>query len=67
MSSLSILLPLAATAPASAGGGEKKRAPWDLRGQLSDLRAKVGTYKEKTKGLAAENESLRQQLEGQNR
>nr|XP_034957648.1 kinesin-like protein KIFC1 isoform X1 [Zootoca vivipara] len=60
--------PKPAAAPASAGGGEKKRAPWDLKGQVSDLRAKVGTYKEKAQGLAGENEALRQrlnQLEGE--
>nr|XP_028576617.1 kinesin-like protein KIFC1 isoform X1 [Podarcis muralis] len=54
--------PKPAAAPAAAGGGEKKRAPWDLKGQVSDLRAKVGTYKEKAQGLAGENEALRHQL-----
>ncbi|XP_044286972.1 kinesin-like protein KIFC1, partial [Varanus komodoensis] len=52
------------TAPAPTGGGEKKRAPWDLKGQVSDLRARVGSYKEKVQGLSGDNESLRQQLGG---
>ncbi|KAF7235077.1 Carboxy-terminal kinesin 2 [Varanus komodoensis] len=52
------------SAPAPTGGGEKKRAPWDLKGQVSDLRARVGSYKEKVQGLSGDNESLRQQLGG---
>ncbi|XP_053152898.1 kinesin-like protein KIFC1 isoform X2 [Hemicordylus capensis] len=54
----------AAPKPATTGGEEKKRAPWDLKGQVSDLRIKVGAYKEKTQRLAGENEALKQQLDG---
>ncbi|XP_042304919.1 kinesin-like protein KIFC1 isoform X2 [Sceloporus undulatus] len=48
----------ASTSSATTG----KRAPWDLKGQVSDLRSKVGTYKEKLQGLAGENEALRLQV-----
>ncbi|XP_063147261.1 kinesin-like protein KIFC1 [Candoia aspera] len=49
---------------ATAGGREKKRAPWDLKGQVSDLHAKVGAYKERLQGLVGENETLKSQLGG---
>ncbi|XP_058028156.1 kinesin-like protein KIFC1 isoform X3 [Ahaetulla prasina] len=49
---------------APAGGRERKRAPWDLKGQISDLQAKVGAYKERVQGLAGENEALKSQLGG---
>ncbi|KAL7975956.1 hypothetical protein Chor_011724, partial [Crotalus horridus] len=45
-------------------GREKKRAPWDLKGQVSDLHAKVGVYKERIQGLLGENEALKSQLGG---
>ncbi|XP_061477578.1 kinesin-like protein KIFC1 isoform X2 [Rhineura floridana] len=54
-------VPAGESKPADVGGGEKKRAPWDLKGQVSDLRAKMGAYKEKVQGLAGENEALKQQ------
>ncbi|XP_032094613.1 LOW QUALITY PROTEIN: kinesin-like protein KIFC1 [Thamnophis elegans] len=47
---------------APAGGTGRRRAPWDLKGQISDLQAKVGGYKERVQGLAGENESLKSQL-----
>ncbi|KAL8213653.1 UNVERIFIED_CONTAM: hypothetical protein K2H54_067924 [Gekko kuhli] len=51
--------------PAPApGAGEKKRAPWDLKGQVSDLRAKVATFREKAQGLEGENRALKQQVAG---
>ncbi|XP_062979629.1 kinesin-like protein KIFC1 [Elgaria multicarinata webbii] len=53
-----------ASAPAAGGRAESKRAPWDLKGQNSDLRARVSAYKEKAQGLAGENEALKQQLGG---
>ncbi|XP_070792311.1 kinesin-like protein KIFC1 [Pituophis catenifer annectens] len=49
---------------APVGGRERKRAPWDLKGQISDLQAKVGAYKERVQGLAGENEALKSQLGG---
>ncbi|XP_007442391.1 kinesin-like protein KIFC1 [Python bivittatus] len=50
--------------PAATVGGREKRTPWDLKGQISDLRAKVGAYKERVQGLAGENETLKSQLGG---
>nr|AEB71794.1 kinesin-like motor protein [Andrias davidianus] len=50
--------PTAATACTS-----KKRAPWDLKGQMDDMRDKVSTYKGKVQDLAGENVHLRQTLE----
>ncbi|KAM3843730.1 kinesin-like protein KIFC1 isoform 2-T2 [Vipera latastei] len=47
-----------------ASGQEKRRAPWDLKGQISDLHAKVGAYKERLQGLLGENEALKSQLGG---
>ncbi|XP_054833090.1 kinesin-like protein KIFC1 isoform X3 [Eublepharis macularius] len=61
---------LATTAPKpapsgpAAAGGERKRAPWDLKGQVNDLRAKVSVLKEKVQGLDSENRALKQQAEG---
>uniref|UniRef100_A0A6J0VCU3 Kinesin-like protein n=1 Tax=Pogona vitticeps TaxID=103695 RepID=A0A6J0VCU3_9SAUR len=56
-----------ATSAGAAGGGGgaagKKRAPWDLKGQVSDLQVKVAAYKEKVKGLEARNEDLEAHLQ----
>ncbi|XP_072703941.1 kinesin-like protein KIFC1 [Ciconia boyciana] len=49
--------PTVATAP------RPKRPPWDLKGQVSDLRAALGACREKTRGLEGENRTLRQRLE----
>uniref|UniRef100_A0A8C6VEL2 Kinesin motor domain-containing protein n=1 Tax=Naja naja TaxID=35670 RepID=A0A8C6VEL2_NAJNA len=46
------------------GWAGARRAPWDLKGQISDLQAKVATYKERAQGLAGENEALKSQLGG---
>ncbi|XP_070593061.1 kinesin-like protein KIFC1 [Erythrolamprus reginae] len=54
--------PLAGPPAAPSGGRGQKRAPWDLKGQVSDLQAKVGVFKEKVKGLTGENEALKSQL-----
>ncbi|XP_064329948.1 kinesin-like protein KIFC1 [Phalacrocorax carbo] len=51
--------PPAAPAPSS----RPKRAAWDLKGQVSDLRAALGGYREKAQGLAEENRELRERLE----
>lgn len=44
------------------GAGQKKRAPWDLKGQVNDLRAQAGTFKETIQGLDSENRALKQQV-----
>ncbi|XP_026580999.1 kinesin-like protein KIFC1 [Pseudonaja textilis] len=49
-------------AAAPGVGRERRRAPWDLKGQISDLQAKVAAYKERVQGLAGENETLKSQL-----
>uniref|UniRef100_A0ACB8EFA8 Uncharacterized protein n=1 Tax=Sphaerodactylus townsendi TaxID=933632 RepID=A0ACB8EFA8_9SAUR len=59
----------AAAAPKSAPkgptavGGEKKRAPWDLKGQLSDLRTKLSASKETIQGLDLEKRTLKKELQ----
>ncbi|XP_074872532.1 kinesin-like protein KIFC1 isoform X2 [Carettochelys insculpta] len=55
---------MAAPAP-PAGNDGKKRAAWDLKGQLSDVRAKLSSYKDKTQRLDQENQQLKRQLEEQ--
>ncbi|XP_077689288.1 kinesin-like protein KIFC1 isoform X2 [Eretmochelys imbricata] len=53
-------------APALAAGNEgKKRAAWDLKGQLSDMRTKVSSYKDKVQRLDGENQQLKRQLQEQ--
>uniref|UniRef100_A0A8V0XDP4 Kinesin-like protein n=1 Tax=Gallus gallus TaxID=9031 RepID=A0A8V0XDP4_CHICK len=54
----------AAPVPAEApvGGAHRRRAAWDLKGQLSDLRAALGNQKEKAQRLDGENRQLREQL-----
>nr|AAQ79778.1 XCTK2-like motor protein [Gallus gallus] len=54
----------AAPVPAAApvGGAHRRRAAWDLKGQLSDLRAALGNQKEKAQRLDGENRQLREQL-----
>nr|AFP33411.1 kinesin-like protein KIFC1 [Plestiodon chinensis] len=54
-----------AAATAVVRKGEKKRAPWDLKGQLSDLQARASVYREKVQGLSGENQALQHQLRGQ--
>ncbi|XP_032644240.1 kinesin-like protein KIFC1 isoform X3 [Chelonoidis abingdonii] len=53
-------------APALAVGNDgKKRAAWDLKGQLSDMRTKVSSYKDKVQRLDGENQQLKRQLQEQ--
>lgn len=54
----------AAPVPAAApvGGAHRRRAAWDLKGQLSDLRAALGNQKEKAQRLDGENRQLREEL-----
>ncbi|XP_050777055.1 kinesin-like protein KIFC1 isoform X2 [Gopherus flavomarginatus] len=55
-----------AAAPALAVGNDgKKRAAWDLKGQLSDMRTKVSSYKDKVQRLDGENQQLKRQLQEQ--
>uniref|UniRef100_A0A8C8SKX6 Kinesin-like protein n=1 Tax=Pelusios castaneus TaxID=367368 RepID=A0A8C8SKX6_9SAUR len=55
-----------AAAPAPAAGNDgKKRAAWDLKGQLSDMRAKMCSYKDKVQRLEGENQQLSRQLQEQ--
>ena len=54
----------AAAAPTAApvGGAQRRRAAWDLKGQLSDARAALGNQREKAQRLDGENRELREQL-----
>ncbi|KAM9119823.1 kinesin-like protein KIFC1 isoform 1-T1 [Pangshura tecta] len=53
-------------APALAAGNDgKKRAAWDLKGQLNDMRTKVSSYKDKVQRLDGENQQLKRQLQEQ--
>uniref|UniRef100_A0A669QT63 Kinesin-like protein n=1 Tax=Phasianus colchicus TaxID=9054 RepID=A0A669QT63_PHACC len=54
----------AAPVPTAApvGGAQRRRAAWDLKGQLSDVRAALGNQKEKAQRLDGENRELREQL-----
>uniref|UniRef100_A0A674IJR9 Kinesin family member C1 n=1 Tax=Terrapene triunguis TaxID=2587831 RepID=A0A674IJR9_9SAUR len=63
-SSASPFLPTAAPALA-AGNDGKKRAAWDLKGQLSDMRTKMSSYKDKVQRLDGENQQLKRQLQEQ--
>ncbi|XP_021269145.1 carboxy-terminal kinesin 2-like [Numida meleagris] len=47
---------------APVGGAHRRRAAWDLKGQVSDLRAALGNQKEKAQRLDGENRQLREQL-----
>ncbi|XP_075042555.1 kinesin-like protein KIFC1 isoform X2 [Mixophyes fleayi] len=62
---------LKVTAPAAqtAAAANKKRAPWDLKGQVNDMRDKVSTFKGKVQNLSGENARLlstKEQLQRQN-
>ncbi|EMP26999.1 Carboxy-terminal kinesin 2 [Chelonia mydas] len=48
-----------------AGNDGKKQAAWDLKGQLSDMRAKVSSYKDKVQRLDGENQQLTRHLKEQ--
>ncbi|XP_074714019.1 kinesin-like protein KIFC1 isoform X2 [Strix uralensis] len=51
-------------APAPVTGPPRpKRAAWDLKGQVSDLREALNGSREKARGLDGENRELREQLE----
>ncbi|XP_074786715.1 kinesin-like protein KIFC1 isoform X2 [Athene noctua] len=51
-------------APAPVTGPPRpKRAAWDLKGQVSDLREALNGSREKARGLDGENRQLREQLE----
>ncbi|XP_062457032.1 carboxy-terminal kinesin 2-like [Rhea pennata] len=41
----------------------KKRAAWDLKGQVSDMRVALSSAKEKARSLAGENQQLQKRLE----
>lgn len=43
------------------GGGKKKRAPWDLKGQVSDLQAELKIYKEEVQQLRKGGQELEEQ------
>ncbi|XP_056395349.1 kinesin-like protein KIFC1 [Hyla sarda] len=45
-------------APAAASGANKKRAAWDLKGQVNDMKDKVTNYKGKVQSLSGENAQL---------
>lgn len=47
-----------AKAPAKVGGGSK-RAPWDLKGKVSDMEEKIQNYQTKFKSVNQENEVLK--------
>eukprot|EP00079_Xenopus_tropicalis_P012103 XP_002938712.1 PREDICTED: kinesin-like protein KIFC1 isoform X1 [Xenopus tropicalis] len=47
-----------ATQQAAISGDKKKRAAWDLKGQVSDMRDKVTNYKGKVQNLSGENVRL---------
>nr|ADU03775.1 carboxy-terminal kinesin 1 [Meleagris gallopavo] len=47
---------------APVGGAQRRRAAWDLKGQLNDVRAALGNQKEKAQRLDGENRELREQL-----
>ncbi|XP_069800415.1 kinesin-like protein KIFC1 isoform X2 [Dendropsophus ebraccatus] len=44
--------------PAAASGPNKKRAAWDLKGQVNDMKDKVTNYKGKVQSLSGENAHL---------
>ncbi|XP_054663658.1 kinesin-like protein KIFC1 isoform X1 [Grus americana] len=52
-----------AGAPPGPAAPRSKRPPWDLKGQVTDLRAALGGYRDKAQGLAGENRDLREQLD----
>lgn len=47
-----------AAAPAAASVAGKKRAAWDLKGQVTDMKDKVTNYKGKVQSLSGENARL---------
>ncbi|OCT67829.1 hypothetical protein XELAEV_18039133mg [Xenopus laevis] len=46
------------TQPAAIGAEKKKRAAWDLKGQVNDMRDTVSNYKGKMQNLTGENARL---------
>ncbi|XP_074390428.1 uncharacterized protein LOC141728025 isoform X2 [Zonotrichia albicollis] len=57
--------PRAGSVPSTSSKGASKRPPWDLRGQLRDLRKALGQAEERLQGLESEKrelESSNQQL-----
>uniref|UniRef100_A0A8B9RXF0 Kinesin-like protein n=1 Tax=Accipiter nisus TaxID=211598 RepID=A0A8B9RXF0_9AVES len=48
--------------PPAAAPPRPKRAAWDLKGQVSDLREALGSCREKVRGLDEENRLLREQV-----
>ncbi|KAG8448545.1 hypothetical protein GDO86_015584 [Hymenochirus boettgeri] len=48
---------------AALGGEKKKRAAWDLKGQVTDMRDKVSNYKGKVQTLSSENVRLKNSKE----
>lgn len=43
----------------TGGGGASRRAPWDLKGKVSDMEGKIQTYQSKVKSVNQENEVLK--------
>ncbi|XP_072193467.1 uncharacterized protein [Excalfactoria chinensis] len=48
----------------SVGGAQRRRAAWDLKGQLNDVRVALGNQKERAQRLEEENGKLREEVEG---
>nr|XP_033780438.1 kinesin-like protein KIFC1 isoform X2 [Geotrypetes seraphini] len=59
----SISVPRTGSAAAVATVPGKKRAAWDLKGQVSDMRDKVTGYKDKVHLLSSDNTQLRRSME----
>ncbi|XP_053328705.1 kinesin-like protein KIFC1 isoform X2 [Spea bombifrons] len=47
-----------ASATSATAGDKKKRAAWDLKGQVNDMKDKVTNYKSKVQNLSGENTRL---------
>ncbi|XP_030003696.1 kinesin-like protein KIFC1 [Sphaeramia orbicularis] len=47
------------TTGTKAGGGGTRRAPWDLKGKVSDMEEKISNYQTKVKSVHQENELLK--------
>ncbi|MEE6517579.1 hypothetical protein FKM82_027902 [Ascaphus truei] len=48
----------AGVAQSAPAGDKRKRAAWDLKGQVTDMRDKVNNFKDKVQGLSGENQRL---------
>lgn len=43
----------------TGGGGATRRAPWDLKGKVSDMEERIQSYQTKFKSVNQENEALK--------